>query len=334
MLLAKGKMEVLIMSNKTGFRNARRKHFTQISNDLLNDSEITLQAKGLLTLFLSNTEDWKIVMPNIIKRSKNGRDSHYGILDELIYHGYVARLVFKDKETNIYKEQIYIFSDDKIDVQEAINTYKESTDEDTTLEITYRFKKDKKKRKKQSKKENQSKSPFTENQDTDNEDAENQYINNTKRQNTNLDNTNKEEEEINNNMHAREKSSDHNLSNKFESNDISHRLQALGEHLLEKGYSKKQIKAIVSFLDYKGIKTFTIKEVESQLAYMNDGITNRLLEFHSVEGFAKYFGNGLQNLMIQNKIVKEHERTKLIQQEIEDQKSKERENIYYNWLED
>jgi len=333
------------MSTKTGFRNARRKHFTQISNDLLNDFEVTLQAKGLLTLFLSNTEDWKIVMPNIIKRSKNGRDSHYGILDELIYHGYVARLVFKDKETNIYKEQIYVFSDDKIDVQEAINTYKESTDEDTTLEITYRVKKDKKKRKKQSKKENQSNppftenqdmdnKPFTENQDTENEDAENQYINNTKGQNTNLDNTNKEEEEINNNIRAREKSSDHNLSNKFEVNDISHRLQALGEHLLEKGYSKKQIKAIVSFLDNKGIKTFTIKEVETQLAYMNDGITNRLLEFHSVEGFAKYFGNGLQNLMIQNKIVKEHERTKLIQQEIEDQKSKERENIYYNWLED
>lgn len=331
------------MSSKTGFRNARRKHFTQISNDLLNDSNLTLEAKGLLTLFLSNTEDWKIVMPNIIKRSKNGRDSHYRMLDELIYHGYVARIVFKDKEVNTYKEQIYVFSDEKTDVQEAIDTYKESTDGDTTLEITYCVKKTKKQKKKKSKNGNQEESPytesqdtdikpFTENQDTGIEDAENQYINNNKEQNTNL----KEEEKINTYVRAEELNQ--NLLNKLESNDFSHRLRALADHLLERGWSKNQIKAIVSLLHNKGIKTFTIREVDSQMAYMNEGMSNKSIDFHSVEGFSKYFVNGLENLMKQSKIVKEYERAQLIQQEIEEQERTERasrnSSIYYNWLEE
>ena len=64
------------MAKKESYRNVRRANYTQVTNSLLNDKEATLQAKGLLSIFLSNSDDWEIHMDEIITRSKNGRDAH------------------------------------------------------------------------------------------------------------------------------------------------------------------------------------------------------------------------------------------------------------------
>jgi hypothetical protein len=55
---------------KTNYRNVRKVHFSQVANSMINDPELSLEGKGLMSIFLSNTEDWKISMPEIIARSK------------------------------------------------------------------------------------------------------------------------------------------------------------------------------------------------------------------------------------------------------------------------
>jgi hypothetical protein len=196
------------------FENARKTNFTMIQNEFVNDPEVTLQSKGLLTVLLSNTEDWKIIMANIIKRSKNGRDAHYKTILELIKAGYYARITAK--EGGKFKAIVHIFSDVKSDVKERLVTRLAQL-EGAGYECVVEYMSEKPKRKSPNKEpftesQDTDEKPFTENPDTENPDTEkpdteSQYYNNTRDKNTNLDNTKldntnllkeKEEEERNN----------------------------------------------------------------------------------------------------------------------------------------
>jgi DnaD/phage-associated family protein len=147
--------------SKERFINARRGGFTTIINSMLDDPDLSLQAKGLLSIFLSNSNDWEIHMKEIIKRSKNGRDAHYKAINELIENGYFFRTQVMEKGK--FKEMIYIFSDSKDDVQAAVKRL----DEQGLLPRTEN-------------QETKSKQPLTENPDTGKPHTENQYNNNTK----------------------------------------------------------------------------------------------------------------------------------------------------------
>lgn len=180
---------------KTTYRNAKKERFTPISNSLLWDKEVTLQAKGLLSIFLSNSNDWELNMKEIINRSKNGRDAHYKIVNELIELGYFARVQVMDPIKKQFEEMIYIFSDIKQEVADELENIKQwSVANGKDLTIEYKINK---KDKKEPLPGNQDadKKPLPENQDAENKDAENQYINNTKENNTKENNTNTEEDE-------------------------------------------------------------------------------------------------------------------------------------------
>jgi hypothetical protein len=107
-------------SSFTSFRNVRKSNYTQVENTMVNDPCLTLQAKGLLTILLSNSAQWKINMKNIISRSKNGRDAHYKIIHELIDKGYFARITILNGQSRTFEKMEYIFSDVKEDVVAAI----------------------------------------------------------------------------------------------------------------------------------------------------------------------------------------------------------------------
>ena len=176
------------MSRET-YRNVRKQRFTQVSNLMLNDNTLTLQEKGLLAIFLSNAETFDIHMKEIITRSKNGRDAHYKVINSLIEHGYFARVEIMDKETRTFKEMIYIFSDEKEDVAEELEKYKDNK---------YAFINRSRRKAKVAENpvestltENQEtvEKPLPENQNTEDKSPETQYNNNTKGNNTNLNNT-------------------------------------------------------------------------------------------------------------------------------------------------
>jgi hypothetical protein len=174
------------MSKQITFKNVRKNRYTQMDNAATWDKELTLQAKGLLLIFLSNKGDWDLHMKEIITRSKNGRDAHYKVVDELIEKGYFARIEIRN-EKNQFEEMIYAFSDNKQDVLDAIAEYADHPHAYINL--------DKKKKNDSPKQPGKKKNPYPENQETENQDTKNQFsenqdINNTNPKNTNSNNIN------------------------------------------------------------------------------------------------------------------------------------------------
>jgi hypothetical protein len=73
---------------------------------------ISLEAKGLMGIFLCKPDNWKVIMEEIIKESKNGRDAHYKALKELRQHGFVVLVEFRIKGRVEQKE--YVVCEDPI----------------------------------------------------------------------------------------------------------------------------------------------------------------------------------------------------------------------------
>ena len=74
----------IIKVNKT-------KNYTTISNFHLREKDMSLKAKGLLSLMLSLPEDWDYSVSGLAKLSKDGKDSVTNTLIELERFGYVKR---------------------------------------------------------------------------------------------------------------------------------------------------------------------------------------------------------------------------------------------------
>lgn len=155
-------------TESVSFRKAKRRvNFTQVGNDMLNDQKISLQAKGLLGIFVSNSEEWKIQMSEIITRSKNGREAHYSALNELIQFGYVARVRIKNKQ-GVHLKMEYIFSDVKEEVENELQEMRKwAKENEFILTIEYCVVKEKRKKKKavaQNKEQHESSSKEPENE--------------------------------------------------------------------------------------------------------------------------------------------------------------------------
>ncbi|RRD39274.1 helix-turn-helix domain-containing protein [Leptotrichia sp. OH3620_COT-345] len=88
----------------------KKTNFTTIHNKLINDDNISLKAKGIMLYMLSKPEDWNYNPKEIAKNSKDGLDSVYSGIKELIEAGYISRIrhsdgtvdyfVFEDIEEN------------------------------------------------------------------------------------------------------------------------------------------------------------------------------------------------------------------------------------------
>lgn len=237
------------MSKTTSYRNVRKSKFTQISNDLLNDEQLTLESKALLSIFLSNSDNWDLHMSEIIKRSKNGRDAHYSALKKLIKAGYIARLEFKQNSNNQFLKLEYIFSDNKEDIDEGIKEAQIfAIENDQSIILTYKnIDCQKLESSLENKEQSDVEKPFPENPYTDNSNTESAYtesqdINNTNSNNTNNNNTNSNNNGLNgisgNNIDSMSEMSDHSLHSNHENDNYlideqSHLLKPLPKDLQE-----------------------------------------------------------------------------------------------------
>jgi biotin operon repressor len=66
-------------------------HFTQIPNDWLRDSRISLGAKGLLAQLLTHVPGWKISQESLAHANGIGRDAIRTLINELLDAGYLSR---------------------------------------------------------------------------------------------------------------------------------------------------------------------------------------------------------------------------------------------------
>ncbi len=75
----------------TIFRVEKNANYTTISNYHLQDKNLSLKAKGLLTIVLSLPPDWTISLDGLQSLSKDGAASVRAALDELEKNGYLTR---------------------------------------------------------------------------------------------------------------------------------------------------------------------------------------------------------------------------------------------------
>ena len=89
------------------FRVERTKNFTVMSNHHFKNKNLTLKAKGLLSLMLSLLEDWNYNMQGLATLSRDGIDSVRSAIKELEHHGYVERHRLRN-EYGFYGDTEYI----------------------------------------------------------------------------------------------------------------------------------------------------------------------------------------------------------------------------------
>jgi len=65
--------------------------YVMVNKQLLNNTELSWKAKGLLTYLLSLPDNWKIYEDEIVKHAKDGKDSLKSAIKELIANGYIER---------------------------------------------------------------------------------------------------------------------------------------------------------------------------------------------------------------------------------------------------
>lgn len=74
----------------------KTKDYTVMSRSHLRDKELSLKAKGLMSLMLSLPEDWDYSVKGLATLSKDGRESIIGAIKELEEHGYLVRTQIKN----------------------------------------------------------------------------------------------------------------------------------------------------------------------------------------------------------------------------------------------
>lgn len=88
----------------------RRKGFTVISNDVLNNTALSWKAKGLFAYLWSQSDLWDFYEVEVLKHSTDGRASLRAGLKELEEHGYLKRYRNRD-DKGILRESKWILSE-------------------------------------------------------------------------------------------------------------------------------------------------------------------------------------------------------------------------------
>jgi hypothetical protein len=78
----------------------KKSRFTTVSNDIVNNSSVSWEARGLLVYLLSKPEGWIVRNSDLIRQSPAGRDKVAAILKEL-ENKYIFRWETRNPEGRI-----------------------------------------------------------------------------------------------------------------------------------------------------------------------------------------------------------------------------------------
>ena len=91
------------------FRVERTRDYTVMSNHHLKNAELSLKAKGLLSVILSLPEDWNYTTRGLTSLSKDGVDSVGKALRELELEGYIIRRTIRNEKGRIADTEYTIY---------------------------------------------------------------------------------------------------------------------------------------------------------------------------------------------------------------------------------
>lgn len=104
-------------------------NFTQVPNTIIHDTRLSLRAKGLYLHLVSKPDNWSYYVKEIIKSSKDGRDSVQSGIKELEKYEYLVR-VFSRSNTGKFKSYDYYIFDEPLN---GFSVERETHQTETTL---------------------------------------------------------------------------------------------------------------------------------------------------------------------------------------------------------
>lgn len=93
----------------------KTKNYTVLSNHHFKQKEMSLKAKGLLSLMLSLPDDWNYSVSGLVKLSKDGKDSVMSALAELEKFGYLIRTRVKNNKGQFSGVEYHIYEQPQLD---------------------------------------------------------------------------------------------------------------------------------------------------------------------------------------------------------------------------
>lgn len=113
----------------------RPNNFVMIDKTFLEDERLSFKAKGILAYLLSKPDNWKVIVGNLVKYSKDGKSAVYAGLKELKECGYYVKTPIRSEdgrrisrwESTVYEMPDSLLSDfQEIDNEEIENQYLEN----------------------------------------------------------------------------------------------------------------------------------------------------------------------------------------------------------------
>lgn len=108
------------------FRINKNNNFTVMSNYHFKEKDMSLKAKGLLSLMLSLPDDWNYNLAGLVRLSKDGKDGVMSALGELEKFGYLKRLRTQDTKGRFTGIEYHIYEQPQQDNPVADNTKADS----------------------------------------------------------------------------------------------------------------------------------------------------------------------------------------------------------------
>ena len=116
------------------FRIERTRDYTVMSNHHLRNANLSLKAKGLLSMMLSLPEDWNYTTRGLAKICKEGVDAIGAALRELEGAGYIVRHQRRDKSGRITDTEYVIYEQPQPDMSQP-DTASPDTEKPAELNI-------------------------------------------------------------------------------------------------------------------------------------------------------------------------------------------------------
>lgn len=108
------------------FRIHKNNDFTVMSKHHLRNKELSLKAKGLLTLMLSLPDEWDYSVLGLASLSKDGKDSIMSTLDELKRHGYLTMTMVRNDKGHIEGWTYDVFEQPNMENPDSEKPYAEN----------------------------------------------------------------------------------------------------------------------------------------------------------------------------------------------------------------
>ena len=91
-------------------KDGSRPYF-RVSAELMQDSSLTFEARGMMGYLLSRPDDWTVLVPDLIKSSPSGAAKTRRIIKELVERGFLVREWEHEKGQFSFKTDLYEVAD-------------------------------------------------------------------------------------------------------------------------------------------------------------------------------------------------------------------------------